>query len=79
MKARIARTETFAGEFANVTVDVELDAAPGQHIREVLELASMHVADRLRIERARRKKLGGFWDPADAVRPLEEFGEVASQ
>lgn len=70
MKARIERTETFPGEYANVTVSVELDAEPGQHIREVLAIASVHVADQLRVERARRRRLGAW---GEEQQPLEAF------
>jgi hypothetical protein len=75
-RVRVARRETYAGEFANIEVDVELTVGPEESTQHALERAAQEVASRLEFERRRRRSRGAFWaDTVVTTPPLETYGD----
>lgn len=72
-RVRVARRETFPGEYSNIEIDVEVEVRPEETTQEALERASQEVASRLQFEKKRRTRRGSFWADREIVYPLEAF------
>jgi hypothetical protein len=73
MKVRIARRETYEGEFANIEVDVEIEVREGESTQDALERADQEVATRLRFAKSRRRLRGPWWADHEFSGPLDKF------
>lgn len=78
LKVSVSRTETFPGEYANVTVTVEETVDESRGVQEALERAEQQVATRLRFLRERRTRRGPWWADQVVGGPLERFDQEGS-
>ncbi len=74
-KVWIARTETYPGEYANVTVGVEEFVREGESTQAALDRSEHEVATRLHAARERRIRRGAWWTDLEC-RDLVRSGQL---